>query len=454
MGETVKREYKIGLSVDGERAVLVEVYLDRSVPTVVRVAGLTLPPGSPVEKAKALHRLLKEHKFHAREVSVCLPHRLAAIKSVRVPSTDPVEIRSMAILQACRLMPFSPEEIVAGYEPVESFPDGFSQILLTVVRREDVVPLLEICRGAGLRVKQIFLDSHALPSLVAESHESACLLVKTEEREGMVAAIDKNKPRFARTFPWDGSVDSLAREVELSLVAYQKEAPFWTPTEIVWYGGEPKSEFRKILESTLAAPLDVFGISSQLDDPLARTAYAAACAAHVGTNLLPEDEQKRQVNTRLKRQQKIFGSLVLSLVLTVVGIAWGRVHRQKAHIVDLEGEIARLSLETEGLEWKADRLDDLRRSGGRAALLDVLRGIQEALPSGVSLRGLSYERRGNVVLQGESLSLAKTLATVTALEKVGHFQKVELRNSDALVKNGKEIAQFQIVCHPVGRDPK
>ena len=75
--------------------------------------------------------------------------------------------------------------------------------------------------------------------------------------------------------------------------------------------------------------------------------------------------------------------------------------------------------------------------------------MNAVLPSGVSLSGLSYERHGAVVLQGEALSLADALATVTALEKSALFQKVELRNSDATTINGKDLAQFQIVCEPM-----
>jgi hypothetical protein len=83
-------------------------------------------------------------------------------------------------------------------------------------------------------------------------------------------------------------------------------------------------------------------------------------------------------------------------------------------------------------------------------VVDVLLTLKAALPSGVSLNGFSYERRGAVVLRGESNSLAEVLATVSALEKTALFNKVELRNSDVAMINGKEMAQFQIVCDPAG----
>lgn len=438
-----KNARRLGLFVDRGQAVLVE-----AAPSAVRVASFSITPGAPTETAAALRRLIREKEFESRSVNICLPHRLAAIKSIRVPSTDPDEIRSMATLQACRLMPFSPEEIIAGFEIVQTSAEGFSTVLLTVVRREDVDPILDICRRDGLRVNQVMLDSHALPALAADQVRSPCLLVTGEDQEGMVAILDKNNSRFARAFPWDGSADSLAHEAAMSLDAYQKDTPFWTPSKILWVGKTPSGEIRKALESVLNAPFDVFEFPAQLHESWERSAYSAACAQKVPTNLLPDTEQKRQGRETLARQKMIFASLFLSIVFAWVGLGWMQEQRQRARIARLDQTMAALSREAQGLEAKADRLEETRRSEG-ASLLQDLRALNAVLPSGVSLSGLSYERHGAVVLQGEALSLADALATVTALEKSALFQKVELRNSDATTINGKDLAQFQIVCEPM-----
>ncbi|MBK8574578.1 MAG: PilN domain-containing protein [Elusimicrobia bacterium] len=446
----MKKNLHLGLSIDGNQVTLVESDLNGAPPTVSHVATLTLKSGATNENAETLHRLLKEKKVLAKSVNVCLPHRLAAVKSIRVPSADPNEIRSMALLQACRLMPFSPEEIVAGYESVETSSEGFTRILLTVVRKEDVLPALTLCRGAGLRVKRILLDTHALPALVADQLNFPCLLVMAEDREGLVAMIEKNIPRFARTFPWDGTAEGLAREAELSVEAYQKEIPFWNPAKVVWLGDDPIGAIRKALESKLNAPFDVFQFPEPLKNNMAHSAYAAASAAQVGTNLLPEIEQKRQAREYKMNQQKIFAVLSLFLALSLAGLGWARLRQMQAKISALDRERIALSQSAEGLEEKADRLEEARRTEGRAGLLDILRALKAVLPSGVSLNGFSYERHGRVVLQGESTSLAEALATVGAVEKTALFQKVELRNSDAVTINGKEMAQFQIVCEPKG----
>jgi hypothetical protein len=130
-------------------------------------------------------------------------------------------------------------------------------------------------------------------------------------------------------------------------------------------------------------------------------------------------------------------------------VGWGTLRRLESQIVALDQEKKMLSKQAEGLEAKADRLEESRRSEG-GSVVDVLRTLKGALPSGVSLNGFSYERRGSVVLRGESGSLAEVLATVSALEKTALFRKVELRSSGAVTINGKEMAQFQIVCDPEG----
>jgi Tfp pilus assembly protein PilN len=168
-----------------------------------------------------------------------------------------------------------------------------------------------------------------------------------------------------------------------------------------------------------------------------------------GTNLLPEIEQKRQLGEMKTRHKKVFGLLTLSVALGWVAVGWGNLRRLESQIAAIDQEKTTLSHQAEGLEAQADRLEEARRSEGRG-VVDVLLTLKAALPSGVSLNGFSYERRGAVVLRGESNSLAEVLATVSALEKTALFNKVELRNSDVAMINGKEMAQFQIVCDPAG----
>jgi cell division protein FtsB len=443
----MKKNRRLGLSVEGDRLTLVESDGAKTPATVIQTATLVLK--TPAENAHALRHLLKKNKINVRSVTVCLPHRLAAVKTVRVPSVDPAEIRSMALLQACRLLPFSPEDIVAGHESVEMSSGGFTNILLTVMRREDVDPVVTLCRAAGLNVDRILLDSQARTALVAEQVNSPCLFVLAEDREGMVAMIDKRKPRFVRTFPWDGSAECLARETALSVEAYQKESPFWNPTQILWCGPDPAGTIRKSLGIALRSSVDVYEMPATLNSPLARNAYAAANAPRGGTNLVPENEQKRQAREKKTRQKKVFGFLTLSLVLAWVAVGWGKLRRLESQIAALDQEKKFLSQQAEGLEAKADRLEEARRSEG-GGVMGVLRTLKAALPTGVSLNGFSYERRGSVVLRGETETLAEVLATVSALEKTALFKKVELRNSGAVTIHGKEMAQFQIVCDPVG----
>jgi hypothetical protein len=304
--------------MEGDHLTLVESDGGTIPPSVLQTATLLLKPGAPAENAEALRRLLWNNKVKVRTVTVCLPHRLAAVKSARVPSVDPHEIRSMALLQACRLLPFSPEDIVAGHECVDTSSGGFSHLLLTVMRREEVDPVVSLCRAAGLLVNRIFLDSQALSSLVAEQMNNPCLLVLAEDREGMVAMIDKRRPRFVRTFPWDGSADVLAREACLSVEAYQSEMPFWNPAKVIWCGLDSAGTIRKTLGITLNAPVGVYEWPDTLDSPAARNAYAAANAPVGGTNLLPEIEQKRQLGEMKTRHKKVFGLLTLSVALVAL----------------------------------------------------------------------------------------------------------------------------------------
>lgn len=445
----MKKIRRLGLSVEGDQLAFVESDGSKTPPVVLQSATLSLNSGSPAENANALRHLLKKNKVRTRSVTVCLPHRWAAVKSIRVPSTDPNEIRSMALLQACRLMPFSPEEIVAGHEWVDTTPDGFSHVLLTVVRREDVDPVVALCRAAELHVNRILLDSQARSSLIAEQTTVPSLLVLAEDREGMVAIIDHKKPRFVRTFPWDGSPDVLAREAALSLEAFQRDMPYWSPAKVIWGGPDPSAGIRTSLQTAIKAPFEVDQFADTLITPLARNAYAASNAPGGGTNLLPEIEQKRQTSELITHHKKMFGILTLTLALAWVAVGWGTLRRLETQIVALDQEKKMLSKQAEGLEAKADRLEESRRAEG-GSVVDVLRTLKGALPSGVSLNGFSYERRGSVVLRGESGSLAEVLATVSALEKTALFRKVELRSSGAVTINGKEMAQFQIVCDPEG----
>jgi type IV pilus assembly protein PilM len=126
-------------------------------------------PREAVEAVSESCRLLatrwKAAGFTTREVSVAVPRSLMHLRSVRLPHMPPDELQAAARLEVAESVPFSLDEsqvrcLTAG--EVRQGPDGVLEVLVIVVRDEDLHRLTAAVHYSGLIPASIDIEPAAL----------------------------------------------------------------------------------------------------------------------------------------------------------------------------------------------------------------------------------------------------------------------------------------------------
>ena len=114
--------------------------------------------------SQTIVRIFKEHKIGRCSIIAYLPrHVIAAVRILKLPSTNPAEIRDMVDLQIGKLTPFSKEEIIVSYRVIEVLPDGYTQIMLIIARRDSIINgIIAPLRDTGINVDRVVLSSECV----------------------------------------------------------------------------------------------------------------------------------------------------------------------------------------------------------------------------------------------------------------------------------------------------
>lgn len=451
----------VGVSWEADQITVVDVDQSGMKPLVRNFAAVPLR-GSDEEAGRLLRQWIEENHVTSDLTVAAFPQRLAVVKYVSLPSTDPLEIRDMAFLQACRLTPFSPEEIIADYELLETDPDGYSRVMLVVLRKEDVERYLKVMRAAGLSPDRVILSTQALAPLVTGRypHKEGTLLAVDVDRTSLnFTGMKGTKFLFGRGVSWEGkgtgpSKTWLVDQIALSLQSWRENNGPLHVSKIVLTGvkrdfvQQPLKEFPCPTEVRDISENAAFERQQPLEGGEASLSVAVGAALANGlarANLLPTEEKQRQGLRQRKRQVLTMAALLGVLLLSLGGIAAQKIHAEKRYLADLERQWDSLMAQAGGMEEILQGLEGSGGTGGQeGALIQVLSALNHAAPSRVSLRSLSFERGQRLALQGETRTLSEVTALIKALKEGFLFADVELRSSQAQIKEGQEVIRFEI----------
>lgn len=387
------------------------------------------------DAAGALRIFLGEHGFSARRAVLVLPQRLAVCRVLDLPSRNEREIASMAALQAGRLLPLSPEEIATGHRLIGRNPDGTSRVLLMVARRADIQPALALCGETGLAVESVLLDLCVAAGAMGDG-----VIVRVVPGEAQIGVWDNGAPRMLRGFPWNGETADLAAEVSASLSALRGAEPGRGFGSLRLAGVDAGSATADALcRAANVASTAIEWVKTDSAD----VALAAARGA-VGPGLLPREERELLSRAFRRRGRRRAGFLLAAVLTAATGLELFRSFRREDRLAALTREEKTLSARVAPVAAMAEALE--RRAAARVSSAgSVLRVLEGALPAGVSLERLVYERGRRVQLHGEAPTLNESLGVVAALEKTGFFRSVELRGSDVeSIQRGRERTKFQV----------
>jgi hypothetical protein len=369
-----------------------------------------------------------------------LPQKFIIMRAMKLPSTDPAELEAMAALQAGRLVPLPPEEIISSVEVMGEDGEGSSDVLLYIARREEAERVSAVYAAAGFAPTRLAPAAAALACLAgkASSAGEPALVVEAGRATAVLAVVLNGKPLSARAGPADrNKLPGFLREF---WETHRKNPSAPLPAR-AWAGGEEADSLRNLVEEAVGIRTDVF------PDGLLRGASPSAAGAallpprgtpDLSANRFPGDAKLHAA------EKKTFAILILAFFAMAGLIAARAVGVRNARAAALEGRWKSIAPSVKELQRMETRLAVLRRAPPGGSLADLLAAMNRHLPPQVSLTALTYERGKSAVLHGQAFALADAVGTVNALQKSGLYESVGLRSSNIRPLHGREVVDFQI----------
>ncbi|MFQ5680432.1 MAG: type IV pilus biogenesis protein PilM, partial [Candidatus Omnitrophota bacterium] len=111
---------------------------------------------------ETLSAIVQDLKLGAQPVITYIPRHLVTIRILRFPSTNPKEIEDMVSLQVGKQTPYSKQEIVSVYKVIDTEDDGYSRIMLVIVRHSLINERLDVLRNSGLEIDNVGISSEGV----------------------------------------------------------------------------------------------------------------------------------------------------------------------------------------------------------------------------------------------------------------------------------------------------
>ncbi|MBU1887696.1 MAG: hypothetical protein KKB46_00675, partial [Candidatus Omnitrophica bacterium] len=152
------------------------------------------------------------------------PRHKIFLRFIDVPSMDDAEIKSMAVLQAIKEVPFLREEITVSYRNLGVFRSGFSSIMLAIAKKDMISDMTKKNKIYGVAPESIRLETELLYLLLCKkgiiNEKGVDLVISIGKDYSELMIIDKTRPVFSRSFKNSGR---FSQEVNYSVMAYKKD---------------------------------------------------------------------------------------------------------------------------------------------------------------------------------------------------------------------------------------
>lgn len=432
--------------------------------------------GLPDEEiADAVRKAFEALKLTNPKVIVVVPAHLAVIKNIEIPSLDPNEIKEIVDLQAGRHTPFSRDEIIIDYVPIDTYRENYTKILLIIITLSVVRRQIDILAKAGMGTEEILFAPELFVGTCLEA-----LKLKQEGQVQTVVHIDSNfsdfinvakgKVIYVRSIPIgthhlatekERFEARFVEEIKKSIDSYQAEDIDKVSMEIILTGaGEGSMDLQNLLNNMIHTPVrrsfpyfkQIPAMSEVLKDLLENSAESfldvAAPLLMPNTpkiNLIPEEIKLRKSFEEKNRELVKFGVYVLSVVVLVFLMFANTVYFKSAYLRKLHKKYDPVVASAEHLENSFTQLQAVKRElKDRDLGLDALAEIYKLIPKNIQLTGIKFSRQGRFSLTGNSRNMSIVFSFIDAMEESSYFRSVEPRKTTKNKVGNEELVDFEI----------
>jgi hypothetical protein len=210
-----------------------------------------------------LKDLAKRHDIPKDGLRVVVEGGLAAFRKLSLPVNDDDKIEKVVKFEVESELPqFNIDDVIVDWERLSSTKDSCS-LLTTIVRKEDLQVVLDVCERGGVEPIEVDADTSAIVNAAAAANAfdpaSACLLVFIGEDSSSLAILDGGELRELRSIK-QGAKTHIA---PAAVVAEEDSSELGEE-------GDVEAEFDDEEEEFLEEHADATGSAADRDQVLAR----------------------------------------------------------------------------------------------------------------------------------------------------------------------------------------
>jgi hypothetical protein len=368
---------------------------------------------------------------------------------LRLPATDPAELRQMLDLQIDNITPLPLEEVVYGFEPLEVV-DGQTRVLVAIARKAAVNERVEALETAGLRAEIVSVDALAMFRALGKRHllatdEKRNVLVILGRATASVIVYSREVLLAVRSIELGADSESILREeLQRTLVAVEASHPQRPRGGVIILSRDEQTRlFGERAASGLSTEISYLTNGAV---PSPGLSLCLECAGEGGTplNLLPDEwRQKRQAAAF--RRRVIRGAIAAAAVYVAALVVFlsflvlrnSDLHRVENDIKDRQTRFRQAK------ELQSALLAMSKQMDTKYSALEVLRGIAVLLPENVKLTSFSYKKDQSVTIKGQAPTPTLALDFQSRLEKGELFTKVVPERS---TQEASGLTKFGLTC--------
>jgi len=426
--------------------------------------------------SQTIARIFKEQKIGHCSIVAYLPrHVIAAVRILKLPSTTPSEIRDMVDLQIGKLTPFSKEEIIVSYRVIEVLPDGYTQVMLIIARRDSIINgIIAPLREAEINVDRIVLSSECVfrwfqgisghfPSPIPD--QAAIIDIDANYSDFLV--MHKGQWLFTKQIligakqlgenqsDWPAK---FSNELVDALERFHEETERSAVQRLYISGAHCLNESQQdVIQTRLGIPLERIvpipaTIASLPPEAMQATSLspligAAMAGQELEIDLTPGELKILKTMEVKHRRLIVTGILIAAIILTISLQVILSLQFKQSYLEQLRAEAASLQLETAKVEKMRHDINMVRqRLDAKHSLVTLICEIVKLTPPDVFYTDLQISEQGAISLKGQAPAMSAIFLFVKKLEDSPVFTNVQAVRTTTKKDGNTESCEFEITC--------
>ncbi len=420
---------------------------------------------SPKQAAESLS--LRQLPKGCRIVAL-LPKSHYLIKVLQIPAVSPEQVASILALEAQALVPVEFGEAEVSYRqlPAEGQAQTTRKYEVYISRSDELNRYLSSLDDLGIQ-PDLILPSAVVWGRILDSAGAPDMLVVGSDRDGLreAASIQSDGSLSVRILNGtadggsSGTIDQALMEImRSSLANYDiEDSPLtigWADGQMPAGSGDGKIVFKSI--GDLIPGTDREAPASQ--DGEALVSLAATVLSEISgdsflsqANLLPRELlASRSWKAITRRMATGAAAMLMGLLLAYAALGVSAA-RYRAIGDELSDKTAIIETEGKAIGRRIRQLEAVNAAiSTQGRFADLIAGLYEATPDGVTYSNAELTSTGDIRLQGQAESISLPFLLPQRLEAQRCFKNVSLRDAGQVKRAGGSIAQFRIDCRLAG----